>query len=75
MCREHGRICAKKALLKMSFDHWAQVDLLKMSPYETDDGFKWIVQYRDHHSGKGDVGATEDRNAAEVVPVIIRIIS
>jgi hypothetical protein len=55
--------------------HCAQVDLIDMSSCETDEGYKWIVQYRDHHSGKCDVGATKEKTAVEVAPVIIRIMA
>ena len=46
-----------------------------MSSCETEEGYKWIVHYRDHHSGKCDVGATKTKTAAEIAPVVIRIMS
>eukprot|EP00804_Cyclotella_cryptica_P017140 CCRYP_003367-RA/>CCRYP_003367-RA protein AED:0.05 eAED:0.02 QI:0/-1/0/1/-1/0/1/0/72 len=46
-----------------------------MCSCETDDGYNWIVRYRDHHSGKCDVGATKGKTAAEVAPVVIRIMA
>eukprot|EP00804_Cyclotella_cryptica_P026201 CCRYP_009787-RA/>CCRYP_009787-RA protein AED:0.05 eAED:0.02 QI:0/-1/0/1/-1/0/1/0/72 len=46
-----------------------------MTSNETEDGFKWIVRYRDHHSGKCDVGATKGKTAAEIAPVVIRIMA
>eukprot|EP00804_Cyclotella_cryptica_P005151 CCRYP_018678-RA/>CCRYP_018678-RA protein AED:0.38 eAED:-0.87 QI:0/0/0/0.5/1/1/2/0/308 len=74
-----SRIKASQAPLKMLFSptigHRAQVDLIDMTSAETIDGFKWIVRYRDHHSSKCDVGATKDKTAAEVAPVVIRIMA
>ena len=74
-----SRIKSSQTPLKMLFSptigHRAQVDLIDMSSNETEDGFKWIVRYRDHHSGKCDVGATKGKTAAEIAPVVIRIMA
>jgi hypothetical protein len=74
-----SRIRTSQTPLKMLFSptigHRAQVDLIDMSSCETNDGYKWIVRYRDHHSGKCDVGATKTKTAKEVAPVIIRIMA
>eukprot|EP00804_Cyclotella_cryptica_P016783 CCRYP_002076-RA/>CCRYP_002076-RA protein AED:0.38 eAED:0.37 QI:0/0/0/0.5/1/1/2/0/315 len=74
-----SRIRASQTPLKFMYSptigHRAQVDLIDMSSAETEDGYKWIVRYRDHHSGKCDVGATREKTAAEVAPVIIRIMA
>eukprot|EP00804_Cyclotella_cryptica_P006319 CCRYP_010160-RA/>CCRYP_010160-RA protein AED:0.43 eAED:0.43 QI:0/0/0/0.5/1/1/2/0/569 len=74
-----SRIKTSQTPLKMLFSptigHRAQVDLVDMTSNETEDGFKWIVRYRDHHSGKCDVGATKGKTAAEVAPVVIRIMA
>lgn len=48
---------------------------MDMSLCETDDGFRWIVQYKDHRSGRCDVGATINKSAAEIVPVVKRIMA
>ena len=64
-----------KMLFSPTFGHRAQVDLVDMSFCETDDGYKWIVRYRDHHSGKCDVGATKSKTAQEIAPVVIRIMA
>ena len=45
---------------------------MDMTSCETEDGYKWIVRYRDHHSGKCDVGATKNKTSAEIAPVVIR---
>ena len=55
--------------------HRAQVDLIDVSSCETDEGYKWIVQYRDHHSGKCDIGVTKETTVIEVALVIIRIMA
>jgi hypothetical protein len=55
--------------------HHAQDDLVDISSCETDDRFKRIVQYKDNCSEKRDVGATEDKSAAEIAPVLMRIMS
>ncbi len=74
-----SRIRTSQTPLKMLFSptigHRAQVDLVDMSSCETDDGYKWIVRYRDHHSGKCDVGATKSKTAQEIAPVVIRIMA
>eukprot|EP00804_Cyclotella_cryptica_P001560 CCRYP_003764-RA/>CCRYP_003764-RA protein AED:0.06 eAED:0.01 QI:0/-1/0/1/-1/0/1/0/69 len=46
-----------------------------MCSCETDDGYNWIVRYRDHHSWKCDVGVTKGKTAAEVAPVVICIMA
>ena len=33
------------------------------------------MRYRDHHSGKCDVGATKGKTSQEVAPVVIRIMA
>eukprot|EP00804_Cyclotella_cryptica_P019759 CCRYP_009665-RA/>CCRYP_009665-RA protein AED:0.39 eAED:-0.54 QI:0/0/0/0.33/1/1/3/0/338 len=74
-----SRIRTSQTPLKMIFSptigHRAQVDLIDMCSNETQDGYKWIVRYRDHHSGKCDVGATKGKTAEEVAPVIKRIMA
>jgi hypothetical protein len=74
-----SRIKSSQTPLKMIFSptigHRAQVDLIDMTSNETEDGFKWIVRYRDHHSGKCDVGATKGKTAVEIAPVVIRIMA
>jgi hypothetical protein len=62
-------------IFHQSIGHYAQVDLVVMSSCKTDDGFKWIVWYMDHHSGKCDFRATQDKTAAEITPVVIRIMT
>eukprot|EP00804_Cyclotella_cryptica_P013319 CCRYP_019812-RA/>CCRYP_019812-RA protein AED:0.05 eAED:0.05 QI:0/-1/0/1/-1/1/1/0/72 len=46
-----------------------------MTSNETEEGFKWILRYRSHHSGKCDVGAMKGKTAAERAPVVIRIMA
>eukprot|EP00804_Cyclotella_cryptica_P015879 CCRYP_006375-RA/>CCRYP_006375-RA protein AED:0.05 eAED:0.02 QI:0/-1/0/1/-1/0/1/0/72 len=46
-----------------------------MCSSETEDGYKWIVRYRDHHSGKCNVGATKEKTAVAVALVIIQIMA
>ncbi len=74
-----NRIKTNQTPLKMLFSptngHRAQVDLVDMSSCETEEGYKWIVHYRDHQSGKSDVDATKMKTAAEIAPVVIRIMS
>jgi hypothetical protein len=74
-----SRIKVSQTPLKMLFSptigHRAQVDLIDMTSNETEDGFKWIVHYRDHHSGKCDICATKGKTAAEIAPVVIRIMA
>ena len=66
-----SRIRTTQTPLKMLFSptigHRAQVDLVDMSSCETDDGYKWIVRYRDHHSGKCDVGTSKSKTAQELL--------
>eukprot|EP00804_Cyclotella_cryptica_P022081 CCRYP_011568-RA/>CCRYP_011568-RA protein AED:0.04 eAED:0.00 QI:0/-1/0/1/-1/0/1/0/72 len=46
-----------------------------MTSSETEEGYKWIVCYRDHHSGKCDIGATKNKTAAEIAPTVIQIMA
>jgi hypothetical protein len=62
------KIVAKQVTLKMTtIGHRAQVD--------TKGGYKWILRYIDHHSETSDVGASKDKTAAHIAPIIIRIMA
>ena len=74
-----SKIWTSQTPLKMLFSptigHRAQVDLVDMTSCETEEGYKWVVHYRDHHSGKCDDDATKNKTSAEIAPVIIRIMA
>ena len=73
------KIVAKQVPLKMilspTIGHRTQVDLIDMISRETKGGYKWILRYVDHHSGKSDVRASKDKTAAHIAPIIIRIMA
>ena len=64
-----------KMIFSPAIGHRVQIDQIDMSSCETEDGFKWIARYCDHHNRKCNVEAARDKTAAKIDPTVIRIMA